>query len=118
MLGTGRAAILLASVSLGAAWLASAEKAPDPALVAKGRAAYKANRCRLCHSVAGEGNPKGPHDGVGSKYTPAELRQWLVDPEAMRKKTGATRTPAMIPFKDLPAEDLDALVAYLSTLKK
>ena len=86
-------------------------------MVARGKELYAQNRCSFCHSVAGKGNPKGPHDGVGLRYDAAGLREWLVDPVRMARQTKATRTPPMIPFKDLPREDLDALVAYLSTLR-
>jgi mono/diheme cytochrome c family protein len=74
-------------------------------------------KCSLCHSIAGKGNPKGPLDGVGSKLSAAEIREWIVNPKAMATKTGATRTPAMRPYSDLPPADLDALVAYLQSLK-
>ena len=48
----------------------------------------------------------------------AEIKEWLTDPVAMTAKTKAERKPAMKLTKPLPAEDVDALVAYLSTLKK
>jgi mono/diheme cytochrome c family protein len=70
----------------------------------------------MCHSVAGKGNPKGSLDGVGSAKKPEEIRHWIVDPEGMRAKTNATRTPAMKPMK-LSADQVDVLVAYLSSLK-
>ena len=89
----------------------------DDALVAKGKQIYTESRCSLCHSIAGKGNPKGPHDGVGSKLKPEEIRQWLKDPEAMAKKANATRKPPMASFGYMSEGDLDALVAYLGTLK-
>jgi mono/diheme cytochrome c family protein len=78
---------------------------------------FAANKCGTCHSVAGKGNKKGPLDEVGSKLTAAEIRAWVSDPVVMTKKTKATRKPAMKPLKLSPA-DVDALVAYLVTLKK
>jgi hypothetical protein len=36
----------------------------------------------------------------------------------MRDKTGADRKPAMKAFASLPKDDLDALTAYLLSLKK
>jgi mono/diheme cytochrome c family protein len=82
----------------------------------QGAALFSSQKCTMCHSVAGKGNPKGSLDGVGSTKKPDEIRQWIVDPEGMRAKTNATRTPAMKPMK-LSAEQVDALVAYLSSLK-
>ena len=83
----------------------------------KGQQVFAAQKCSLCHSIAGKGNAKGPLDAVGSKLTAAEIRQWITDPVAMTQKTGAQRKPPMKP-KAMPAGDVDALVAYLSTLKK
>jgi Cytochrome c. len=92
--------------------------APDPAAVAKGQALFTANHCTICHSIAGKGNPKGPLDTVGDKHSAEELRKWLTEPVEMAKKANATRKPPMISFDKLPAADLDALVAYLGSLKK
>ena len=84
----------------------------------KGAAAYTANKCATCHSIAGKGMAKGPLDGVGSKLTADEIREWLVDPAAAAKKHNATRKPPMRAYAKLPKEELDALVAYMASLKK
>lgn len=99
-------AVLLCSAGLAAA-------APD-----SGQKVYASQKCSMCHAIAGKGNPKGPLDGVGSKYKPDELRQWIVNAADMTAKHKATRTPAMKDFSKVPAADVDALVAYLATLKK
>jgi mono/diheme cytochrome c family protein len=93
--------------------LASAQDA-----AAKGAALYASNKCSTCHSVEGKGNAKGPLDAVGSKFTPAELHQWLDDPTAMSAKIKATRKPPMKSYKSLSQADKDALVAWMQTLKK
>lgn len=101
---------LLIAISIHAA--AAAQSAAD------GQKVYAAQKCMVCHSIAGKGNAKGPLDDVASKYTAAELRQWIVNAKEMTVKHKATRTPAMKDFSTLPAKDVDALVAYLATLKK
>jgi len=83
---------------------------------AKAEAIFTSQKCTMCHSIAGKGNPKGSLDTVGAKLKPEEIRQWLVDPEGMREKSKATRTPAMKPTK-LSKDQIDTLVAYLQTLK-
>src|SRR5262245_32107311 len=83
---------------------------------AKGQQLFTDQKCTLCHSIAGKGNPKGVLDDVGKKLTPEEIRQWITDAKGMAAKTNATRKPAMKQFT-LPKEDVDALVAYLSSLK-
>ena len=85
--------------------------------VAHGQKVYADQRCALCHSVAGKGNQKGPLDGVASKLKPEEIRAWIVDAKGMTAKTKAARKPEMRAYS-LPKEDVDALVAYLMTLKK
>lgn len=108
----------LTALVVGATLCVVASAQAQPALVAKGEALFTAQRCTMCHAVAGKGNAKGALDGVGAKYKPAELRQWLVAPAEMSAKHNATRKPAMRDFSKLPAEDLDALVAYLQSLGK
>ena len=83
---------------------------------AKAEAIFTSQKCTMCHSIAGKGNPKGSLDTVGAKLKPEEIQQWIVDPEGMREKTKATRTPAMKPTK-LTKDQVDVLVAYLQTLK-
>jgi mono/diheme cytochrome c family protein len=86
-------------------------------LKAKGEKLFVDQKCTLCHAIAGKGNAKGPLDEVGSKDSAADIRAWLSDANAMTAKTGATRKPAMKQFS-LEKDDVDALVAYLTTLKK
>ncbi len=88
------------------------------ALVRKGQDVYAKQQCTMCHSVAGKGNPKGALDGVGSKWTAAEIREWIVNWKEMAAKHNATRKPPMNDFSGLAKADVDALVAYLQTLKR
>ena len=83
----------------------------------KGEAVFADQKCTLCHSVGDKGNKKGPLDGVATKLKPAEIREWITDAKGMTAKTKATRKPEMKAYS-LPKEDVDALVAYLETLKK
>lgn len=82
-----------------------------------GREIYRAQRCGACHSIDGTGNPRYPLDGVGARLDPDTLRSWIV---------GAPEIAALLPvsairrkqqYRELPAEDLDALVAYLASMR-
>jgi mono/diheme cytochrome c family protein len=84
---------------------------------ARGEKVFADQKCSLCHSIGGKGNAKGPLDDVGGKLSADEIRAWITDAKGMTAKTKATRKPEMKAFT-LPKEDVDALVAYLSTLKK
>lgn len=103
-------------IVMGLLALAVSAAAETPA--EKGAGLFGAQKCSMCHAVAGKGNPKGALDGVGAKLKAEEIRQWLLDAPAMAAKAGADRKPAMKSYASLPKDDLEALVAYLSTLKK
>jgi mono/diheme cytochrome c family protein len=98
--------------------LAGASPAMAQDAVAKGAAVYVAQKCATCHLLDGKGMAKGPLDGVGSKLTADEIRQWITNPAEMAKKTNATRKPPMRAYPNLVKEDLDALVAFLASKKK
>src|SRR3974377_1095838 len=95
----------------------AATVAAQDAKVAKGEKVYADQKCSLCHSIGDKGNKKGPLDGVGTKYSADDLRQWIVDAKGMTAKTKATRKPQRKNYT-LPKDDVDALVAYMQTLKK
>ena len=86
--------------------------------VERGKKVYAAEKCQVCHSIGGVGNKKGPMDEVGSKLKPQEIREWIVNAPEMQATTKATRKPAMKSYANIAKEDLDALVAYLQSLKK
>jgi mono/diheme cytochrome c family protein len=102
---------------LGVFLLASVASAQD-AKVDQGKKVFADQKCSLCHSIGGKGNPKGSLDNVGATLSADEIRQWIVNAPEMAKKTNATRKPPMKNFSNLPKEDVDGLVAYLQTLKK
>src|SRR4030095_9176244 len=95
----------------------AASAAAQDAQVIKGQQLFSDQKCTLCHSIAGKGNAKGSLDGVASKLSADEIRSWITDAKGMTAKTKPTRKPEMKAFS-LPKDDVDALVAYLSTLKK
>lgn len=86
--------------------------------VKKGQQVYTAQKCSMCHQIAGKGNKASPLDGVGKKLSAAEIREWIVNPVEMAKKTKSTKKPPMAnKYSKLPAADIDALVAYMQSLK-
>ena len=90
----------------------------DAAQVKKGEEVYTAQKCSMCHSIAGKGKKDSPLDGVGTKLTADEIRQWIVNPTEMTAKTKSTKKPPMpAKYGKLPKEEIDALVAYMQSLK-
>jgi mono/diheme cytochrome c family protein len=89
--------------------------AQDAKQIERGKAVYEAQKCALCHAIAGKGNAKGPLDSVGSKLSAEDIRKWIVSPKEMKSATN--RKPEMRAYPTLPAADLEALVAYMRSLK-
>jgi mono/diheme cytochrome c family protein len=106
------------SISALLAIFAIASPVSAQTAVEKGAAVYAAQKCSMCHALDGKGMAKGPLDGVGSKLTADEIREWILHPDVMTKKTNATRKPLMKAYPNLPKDDLDALVAFMVSKKK
>ena len=105
-------AIAVVLVLTGAPALLRAADAPDAAKVEKGTQVFAAQKCSMCHAIAGKGNPKTPLDDVGDKLTVDQIKAYVTNPK------GAKADSKMKAYPTLAAEDLDALATYLSTLKK
>jgi mono/diheme cytochrome c family protein len=88
------------------------------AAVKRGQEVYTAQKCSVCHAIAGKGGKANPLDGVGAKLSAADTKQWILDPAGMSKKANSTKKPPMpAKYGKLPAADVDALVAYMQSLK-
>jgi len=105
---------MLVALAIISVTTATSASPPD---AARGEKVFAEQKCGLCHSIAGKGNLKGPLDEAVGKLSADDLRAWITDANAMTAKTKATRKPAMKQFA-LPKDDVDALVAYLSSIKK
>jgi mono/diheme cytochrome c family protein len=114
-------ACLIGAVTLGGlAAQAAGQQTPaaGAAQIAAGRKIYDREKCATCHQIARQGNSRFPLDGVASRLKPDQIRRWIVDTAAM--ENALPRLPAVrmsaTKYRLKPAE-LDALVAYLATLK-
>jgi mono/diheme cytochrome c family protein len=107
--------LVLSCLAIG---IAGASPAFAQDAVAKGATVFAAQKCTLCHSIDGKGSAKGPLDGVGLKLKTDEIRQWILTPVEMAAKASATRKPVMKAYPNLAKDDLDSLVAFLSSQKK
>ena len=113
-----RTMLSVAGVGFALGIATSPAAAQDAAKIKKGQEVYAAQKCQTCHSIAGKGSKANPLDGVGAKLSAAEIREWIVNPTEMTKKSKSTKKPPMpSKWSKLPAEDVDALVAYLQSLK-
>jgi len=86
--------------------------------VKRGAEVYAAQKCSVCHSIAGKGGKSSALDGIGAKMSADDIRKWITAPVEMTAKANSTKKPPMpAKWTKLPAADLDALVAYLASLK-
>ena len=84
----------------------------------RGQEVYTAQKCQGCHNIAGKGFKNNTLDGVGGRLSAGDIKAWIVTPKAMATKSASTAKPPMPDkYAKLPAADVDALVAYLQTLK-
>ena len=111
-------AIVLTSVLVVATLPMVRAAGQDPGLAKKGEMLYGAQKCQTCHAISGKGNKNNPLDGVGTKLSAAEIREWIVNPVEMTKKTKSTKKPLMpAKYSKLAAAEIDSLVAYMQSLK-
>ena len=83
--------------------------------VERGRRVYMEQHCATCHSVAGVGNPRHPLDRIGVRRTVSELREWITATGSAEGKLSDAVARRKSKYRKLPAEEWDALVAYLQS---
>jgi cytochrome c oxidase subunit 2 len=105
-------------------YLAQQKPAPEPtdSTLAAGRQAFLAGQCSLCHTIAGtpaNGRTAPDLTHLASRLTIAagvlpntrgNLAGWIIDPQQIKPGT-------KMPSNQLAPRDLQALLAYLETLK-
>jgi len=107
-----KALIVVALVLAVSAAACAQSRAPSSeAVVSRGEAAFKNNGCYGCHLIGKFGTPIGPDlSTVGRKYEPEYLARWLRDPAMQRPS-------AHMPALELTDADIQALAAYLGSLR-
>jgi mono/diheme cytochrome c family protein len=91
--------------------------AADPAQVARGRVVYQEEGCAGCHAVGGEGNPRIPLDGIGARLDAEQLLHWTIAAPEVAEQMPRRTAMMKQGYADLDQADLDALMAYLGTLR-
>src|SRR4029453_6740944 len=84
---------------------------------ATGEEVYSAQKGAVCHSVGDKGNKKYPLDGVGSRLSETDIRDWLLNPDTQQAKKPGRPLMRMPSYRNVPPKETDALVAYLTSLK-
>ena len=108
-------ALSLAGMALLSAAVVAAQDAKQ---VDAGQQLFTSKGCTKCHQVAGHGNKVNVLDGVASKVSAADMKKWLTNPTEMEAKLDHKPKIKMSSKKPaLSNSEIDALVAYLQTLK-
>lgn len=106
---------LMGIAAMGA--VASAQTAKVDA----GKQIYTAQKCGTCHQIAGSGGKLASAlDGVGAKLSEADIRKWMThtaEMEATLKTKPKMPMSTYMKSKKLTDADVDALVAYMMSLK-
>ena len=108
-----RSGVITLALCLG---MAAAVAAQD-AKVTKGQQAFHGPEVHPVPFDWRQGQRKRTVDGVASKLSADEIHAWITDAKGQITKTKPTRKPDMKAY-NLPKDDVDALVTYLTTLKK
>lgn len=87
------------------------------ALVEAGRAVYEAEGCAGCHAIAGEGNPRLPLDGVGSRRDAAALRDWILATGTAEADLPTRTARVKQKYSALSKDEQDALITYMQSLR-
>ena len=78
---------------------------------AAGKTVFDREKCSMCHNAK-----LNSLEGVGTKLTADQIRQWIENPAEAAKAAKSTSKMKM-PKKTLTKADVDNLVAYLQTMK-
>ena len=89
----------------------------DPKHIEAGQQIYEQQSCARCHSIAGQGSPRNSLDGVGARRTAIELREWIIGADALQEELPAYASKFKQAYRELPDDDLDALIIYMQSLR-
>ena len=107
--------LLTVTIAVAAVTCAGAAFAQDAAMIEKGKAVYESAKpaCTACHNAK-----KNPLDNYGAAGNAEDAKAWLRTPKEMFTKTGKKGVMPAYSDKKISDEDLDALAAYLVSMKK
>jgi cytochrome c553 len=106
--------LLVLSVAAAAVLSAGMAFSQDAEMIEKGKAVFDAAKpdCKACHN-----EKKNPLDSYGASGTAEDAKAWLRTPKEMFEKTGKKGMMPAYSDKKISDEDLEALTAYLVSLK-
>jgi mono/diheme cytochrome c family protein len=106
--------LLVLSVAAAALLCAGIAVAEDAEMIEKGKAVFDAAKpnCKACHN-----EKKNPLDKYGAEANAEDTKAWIRTPKEMLAKAGKKGMMPAYSAKKISDEDLEALTAYLLSLK-
>jgi mono/diheme cytochrome c family protein len=106
--------LLVLSVAAAALLCAGVAVAQDAEVLEKGKAVFDAAKpdCKACHN-----EKKNPLEQYGARGNAEDAKGWIRTPKDMFQKTGKKGMMPAYSVKKISDEDLEALTAYLLSLK-
>jgi cytochrome c5 len=92
----------------------SVTAAIDTARRAQGREVLEREGCMRCHALEGRGNPRLSLDGIGARRDRAAIRDWIVAEGEAAGHLSAGLRETKQRYRDLPADDMEALLDLLA----
>lgn len=87
---------------------------PETEAAMRGRAVFERENCATCHLFRGVGNPRYPLEDAARRRSPTELRAWITGDETVAGALSGAVLRRKRRYAELPGEELEALVAFLS----
>ena len=84
--------------------------------IERGRQIYEQQGCGSCHFIDGKGNPRNPLDGVGTKHSASELRDFITGADTLQSVLTTSIRKMKQRYRELSADELAALVIYMQSL--
>ena len=106
--------LFILAVAAVALSFAGAAVAQDKAAIDKGKAVFDGAKpaCKMCHNAT-----KAPLDKIGATAKAEDIKAWVRTPKEQIAKKGAKGTMPVYGTDKISDADLDALTAYLLSLK-
>jgi len=91
---------------------------PDPApgrkqTDASAMKVFENRGCPRCHSLSGKGNENLPLDGIGSKMTIEEIKNWITADPAIRSRLNSGIVNFKTPYSEIPEHEMNQLLNLL-----
>lgn len=87
-------------------------------VVLTGMKVFEKQGCIQCHSISGKGSSRFPLDGISSRMSEIEIKEWIVAGPTVRKKLPAAIVSLKSTYTTMPQQEMKQLLILLMNSKK